>query len=330
MHPQFLDLLCSPDSKEPLTLEATEYGVNGLVISGSLTTPSGKRYPIVRGVPRFVDESAYASSFGYEWNRWPRVQFESENVGRPMAGHTTRMWKIQTGVNEDQLYGQTVVEFGCGPGRFLDVARRFGARAVGLDITTAVDSARRNFPDDPDVLIVQGDVFHPPFRDNVFDGGFSLGVLHHTPSPQTGVQRLTATVKPNGWVAVSVYSQDSLYNYPSLARLRWVYRLILPLLGYRPALGYAAFSAFLVSPILGWARARGIRGSWFFQRHLLFAVVLPDWRWSLLDAFDAITPEIATVHTHDEVESWMQAAGCSQIRTTEWGPTHLVGFKFAQ
>src|SRR5688500_10532858 len=108
MHPKFLDLLCCPSTGEPLTLVADETRDNGMVWAGVLRTPSNREYPIVRGVPRFVSEELYASSFGFEWSRWPRVQFEAENVGRPMAGHTTRMWGRITGAVPDlEIVGKT-------------------------------------------------------------------------------------------------------------------------------------------------------------------------------------------------------------------------------
>src|SRR3954468_11188570 len=148
MHPKFLPFLCCPESREPLTLHADRTLASGMVLSGELRSASGKRYPIVRGIPRFVAAEQYASSFGFEWTRWPRVQFESENVGRPMEGHTTRMWERITGAGLGDVAGKTIVDFGCGPGRFLDVVRRKGGLAVGIDLSAAVDAARRNFRDD--------------------------------------------------------------------------------------------------------------------------------------------------------------------------------------
>src|SRR3954452_10615301 len=116
-----------------------------------------------------------------------------------MAGHTTRMWERITGITDDGVRGRMIVDFGCGPGRFLDVVRRKGAIAVGIDLSAAVDAARSNFANDPDVLIVQGDLFRPPLRAGSFDGGFSIGVLHHTPDPARGLAALAGLIKPDGW-----------------------------------------------------------------------------------------------------------------------------------
>src|SRR5947208_8448657 len=235
MHPQFLELVCCPKRGEPLALEALEYGACGMIRTGVLRTHSGNGYPIIRGIPRFVDTERYATSFGFEWTRWPKVQFESENVGRPMAGWTTRMWERITNANEDAVRARTVVEFGCGSGRFLDVVRRKGGKAVGIDLSLAVEAARTNFAADQNVLVVQGDLLRAPFREGVFDGGYSIGVLHHTPSPEAGLLQLGRTVKPSGWVACCVYPKGSFYDYNSTARLRRVHATLQARFGYRPA-----------------------------------------------------------------------------------------------
>src|ERR1700742_3608660 len=130
MHPKFLDILRCPESGDPLVLHSRHVNHLGMVMTGMLTAPSGRCYPIVRGVPRFVAAENYAASFGYEWNRWPRVQVEAENQERPMAGHTTRMWERITAAPQEKIQGRTLIDFGCGPGRFIDVVRRKGGIAV--------------------------------------------------------------------------------------------------------------------------------------------------------------------------------------------------------
>ena len=86
------------------------------MMTGVLISTSGRRYPIVRGIPRFVGAEYYTSSFGYEWNRWPRVQFEVENVGRTMARHTTRMWEAATLIGQGKIEGQRSLSSVAAPG----------------------------------------------------------------------------------------------------------------------------------------------------------------------------------------------------------------------
>jgi SAM-dependent methyltransferase len=330
MHPKFLNLLCCPDTGESLALHALVRLENGMVWAGELRTESGRSYPIVRGVPRFVRRQHYAASFGWEWTRWPRVQFESCNVGRPMAGHTTRMWERITGASVDDVAGRTIVDFGCGPGRFLDVVRRKGGVAVGVDLSDAVDAARTNFADDPDVLIVQADLLRPPFREGAFDGGFSIGVLHHTPEPERGVAALARLVRPGGWVACCVYPKGDFYDFESVRKFRKLHHKLSGTFGYLPALLYSYFAAYVLAPtfraLKGWGLRRLVE---HVERNWLVALWLRDGRWRVLDTFDAITPQIATTHTGEEVAEWLVAAGCESVRRTRWCPTSATSLKGA-
>jgi SAM-dependent methyltransferase len=329
MHEKYLNLFCCPETGEALTLMPDEVRPNGIIATGKLVSQSGRVYPIVRGIPRFVKSEHYAASFGYEWNRWPRVQFEDENVGRPMQGHTTRMWEVITASEQRDIRGKSIVEFGCGPGRFLDVVRRKGGVAVGIDISQAVESARKNFPDDPDVLIVQGDIYAPPFRPESFYGGYTIGVLHHTPTPEKGLIALAKTVMKNKWVACSVYHQKGFYSYPSVARFRKLHNTLMPYFGYRIALAYTYISAYILAPMFRRLRRTHLSSlvKYLESEWLPCLSNLPDIRWRLLDTFDGITPSIASTHTRAEVLSWMEKAECKDFIFPAWGDTAIVGIR---
>jgi SAM-dependent methyltransferase/uncharacterized protein YbaR (Trm112 family) len=328
MHAAFLPMLCCPETGEALALEVSERGPHDTIVTGGLIALSGRRYPIVRGIPRFTGRENYSASFGFEWTRWPRVQFESENAGTRMEGYTTRMWEKVAGVGDEQVRGKTIVEFGCGPGRFLDVVRRKGGRAVGLDLSQAVEAARSNFADDPDVLIIQGDILRPPLRPGVFDGGYTIGVLHHTPEPVRGLLSLTRSIKPGGWVACCVYPKAGFYDLPSVGRFRRLHNNILkPRFGYRPALVYSHFSARVLAPLFKVCqRFPGLRrvADWLGSQWLPW-LYIPDVRWRVLDTFDGITPAYASTHVEQEVHQWMQESGCVDVHTTPWCSTSATG-----
>jgi len=96
MHRRFVEICGDPQTGESLTLHVTERDGDD-VVEGFLRS-SRNSYPIIRGIPRFAGSEHYTQNFGWQWNKWPRVQFESENVGRPMQGHTRNMWEKITGV----------------------------------------------------------------------------------------------------------------------------------------------------------------------------------------------------------------------------------------
>ncbi len=72
MTPELLDYLCEPETKQPLRLADAVTNDDGLIVAGKLIASSGKVYPIVDAVPRFVDlvPQKTVESFGDEWNHF--------------------------------------------------------------------------------------------------------------------------------------------------------------------------------------------------------------------------------------------------------------------
>ena len=76
MHSSLLEILAEPGTGAPLALHDSVIH-DGLIEAGTLQAPSGKKYPIVRGIPRFVEVDNYTKSFGQQWNRFRDVQLDS-------------------------------------------------------------------------------------------------------------------------------------------------------------------------------------------------------------------------------------------------------------
>jgi uncharacterized protein YbaR (Trm112 family) len=78
MTPKLLQYLCDPISKAPLELCNAQYDVDGNIISGDLQADAGQSYPIVNGIPRFVNfvPTASVESFGDEWNYFNFTDFK--------------------------------------------------------------------------------------------------------------------------------------------------------------------------------------------------------------------------------------------------------------
>lgn len=322
MHVSFADHFIDPKTLEPLELEVTEKK-GDFVESGFLRSVTNT-YPIVNGIPRFVDfkSTNYSRSFGYQWHKWPRVQFESENIGKPMEGHTRGMWEKITGVNEKKVKNQTLIDIGCGPGRFIDVARSKGARVIGVDYSNAVEVAENNFKNDPDVCICQADALNLPFKSAIADGVYTIGVLHHTPSPEQGVNQAWRVLRGGGWFAVSVYGKGGYYDFSTVQLWRRLFKALWPSLRHYPPLLYTWFTVFLIRPVAKWIPPLG-KAIWIFFPF----VRLPDRNWSLLDTFDSVTPSYQSAHESYEVFSWLRKVGFSDVEPTNWGFTSYRGVK---
>ncbi len=325
MHEDFLQFLCCPQTGQLLTLKIAERFPNGLIKTGQLITKDRNFiYPIKGGIPRFIEQEHYADTFGFEWKKWSRIQFENENINKPMQGHTERMFYRITGASEQELSGKLVIEFGCGPGRFIDIVRKSNGIVVGIDMSLAVESARENFQGDKKVLIVQGDLLNPPFKKDSFDFGYTIGVLHHTPDPYKGLEQLHKVVKPNGKICVCVYPKRSLYAAFSVLCFRKIHQFLRKKINERTAinfsLSYSYFSAYCLYYLYKPLKMVPVINITAYIAAGVFLPVfdLPDVNWRVLDTFDAITPEYASTHTSREVQGWLSKLHCRDIKQTDW------------
>jgi SAM-dependent methyltransferase len=307
MKEHHVSILCDPITREDLTLVDPVYEDNE-IISGFLISASNS-YPISRGIPRFVSDEGYSDNFGYQWNRWARVQFEDRNVGGPMQGHTKGMFEIITGFSTTILRDKVLLDIGCGPGRFTDVAVGMGARVVALDYSSAIDAAKDNFKNkEADILFIQGDALCLPLKDNSVDNSFTIGVLHHTPSPIVGVTEAYRVTREGGHFAIRVYNDGGFYTFYTVRFWRNVFLFLKPLFGYYPPLIYS-----YIFGSLGFVLGKIWRPLSYPLRVLFPTVWLKDYRWTILDTFDAIATSHQSGHNPDEIENWLLTAGFSKV-----------------
>src|SRR3954462_3383746 len=78
-------------------------------------------------------------------------------------------------------------DLGCGSGRWARlVAPRVG-RLHCIDPSAAIEICRDNLADRPNCVFHHADVDVMPLEDASMDFGYSLGVLHHVPDTQKGL-----------------------------------------------------------------------------------------------------------------------------------------------
>lgn len=302
-----LSLLCDPETHEDLSLVDPIFEGDE-IISGWLISSKNK-YLISKGIPRFVTNEGYSQNFGYQWNRWARIQFEDQNIGGSMHGHTTNMFTSITGFSKTTLSGKIVLDMGCGPGRFSDVALSMGAKVVSLDYSSAIDAARENFINtNNDILFVQGDALRLPLKENCVDVSFSIGVLHHTPSPEIGVREAYRVTRNGGFFAVRVYDANGFYTYPMISLWRRIFLYLKPFFGHYPPLIYS-----YIFGSLGYVLGKIWRPLSYPLRAIFPTAWLPDYRWSILDTFDAVATTYQSGHTSEEILTWFREAKFTQI-----------------
>jgi SAM-dependent methyltransferase len=280
-------LLADPRTGEPLRLD--EAGAH-----------SGERLvaPRVRGVMRFVDSDSYAQSFGREWNWFSQTQLDRPAENQVESRET---FAAKTGLTPQDLEGKTVLDVGCGMGRFAEVASSYGANVVGVDLSSAVDAAYGNLGERPNTAFLQTDVFELPLREESFDLIYSIGVLHHTPDTRAAFLRLPRLLKPGGRIVIWVYTSERRVGYAASDLLRNLTtkmddeRLLKLCRGAAPlgALYRTRFGRYL-SPLLP------------VSHH-------PDPEWRVLDTFDWYAPKYQWKHDWPEVEGWFREAELEDV-----------------
>ena len=345
MKNRLLDLLVCPACGQPLSVE--EYSrAHDEIVEGLLSCPCGQRYPIVDAVPRvfadaFAQFPAFArahadrlppgteaaaevpdairetrASFGYQWTEFAAMVIDFRQ----------NFLDYIHPVEPPFFPGKLGLDVGCGFGRHIYNAAQFGAEMVGLDLSAAIDSTRRNTKNLPNVHLVQADIYRAPFRPGTFDFAYSIGVLHHLPDPEGGFRSVVSLVRPKGSVFVWVYSKSRRIINALLEAARAVTtRLPAPI---QKAVSWAAAVVdwgLFVLPYRTLARVPGV-GTLVRRLPLPrlqlyaaypFQVVWADW-------FDRLAAPIRFYYNDEDLAGWLSR---SQLGHTTISPTGLFGWR---
>ena len=293
-----LRLLACPACGDGLELRAGRTEGPEVIEGRLLSASCGRSYPIRGGVPRFVDNGAYAASFGFQWNRFGGVQLDSRSGLR----ESERTLQGVTGWTDHDYRGRLVLDAGVGSGRFAEIAAAKGGEVMGFDLTDAVDAAFDNIGRHPRVHLVQADLFQMPFRAASFDLAYSVGVLHHTPDTRAAFARLATIVRPGGGLAVYLYHRYGPGHHGSDALRRLTTRLPRRLMLGLSAAAIPLYYLYRV-PLLGSL----LRLAAPISQH-------PDWRWRWLDTFDWYTPRYQWKFLYPEIHRWFLECGFQDIR----------------
>jgi len=143
-----------------------------------------------------IDEVT-VSSFGEEWKAFHGfAEAEIEKLGNEYFDIVTpEMLNSRT----------TVLEVGCGSGRFLKYLSTRAGFIVGVDPSEAVFAADQLLGPDDRVVLVKASANDLPFKDASFDFVYSIGVLHHIPDTFKAMQACVDKLKPGGHFFTYLY-----------------------------------------------------------------------------------------------------------------------------
>jgi SAM-dependent methyltransferase len=232
MRREAIPLFACPQCGGSLRIDkaTSEDATTGEIAEGNLSC-SGCRgiVPIIRYIPRFVPSESYAASFGFQWNRFDRIQ-----IDKFMENDLSRDRFIATTGWPSRLEGQRILEAGCGAGRFTQFALESGAEVYSFDLSNAVEANYRNNGRAPNLHLFQASIYGIPLARGSFDKIFCFGVLQHCPNVKEAFLGLIPYLRLGGEIVIDVYEKEAgipplkYWVRPFLVRMKTetVYKLL--------------------------------------------------------------------------------------------------------
>ena len=328
MNKKLMEILACPECHGGLNPAFTKINNENEIDEGGLMCGHCKReYPIVKGIPRFVESQNYASSFGYQWNKFTTEQLDSFNG----TDCSKKRFYSETNWSKDWMDGKWILDAGCGAGRFLDIASQSKALIVGIDISNSVEGAHKNLKDRDNIFLVQASIYKLPFRDLAFDGLYSIGVIQHTPDPAKALVSLPRVLKKNGKIAVTIYEKKRwtmlcgkylvrpltkrMDKRTLLLMIRLLMPVLFPLTEVLFRIKFLNKLFVFVIPVANYVDNKQL-------------TVRQRYDWAVLDTFDMLSPYYDQPQTQADVESSLRIAGIGQMRRMTENPgLNMIGEK---
>jgi uncharacterized protein YbaR (Trm112 family)/SAM-dependent methyltransferase len=354
MRYRLLDILACPYCKGRLKVDVFLKSKNNFKLKGYdeeieegiLKCRCGRVYPIIKAVPRILpeelmkellndysgfferykekfgelkaekktriakDKIKVARSFGYEWKNFSKLykEYEKQFLG----------WIYP--VKHDFFKGKLVMDAGCGTGRHIYYAARYGAEIVGFDLGEAVDVAYQNTKQFPKAHVVQADIYHLPFKKKEFDYVYCIGVLHHLPKPKEGFRNLLGYIKKGGHISAWVYGREGNYLLRIIDPLR---KHIISKLPLEIVDGMAFLMMLILHPVFKLVY-KPLNSSRFFrpitkflpQNSFFYYLSGFSFRQNHSILFDQLLAPIANYYKKEEFEEWFKVREIGEVMIT--------------
>jgi SAM-dependent methyltransferase len=221
-------------------------------------------------------------------------------------------------------------DMGCGSGRWARwVAPRVGSLHC-IDPSNAIEVAKRNLADYPNVTCRSGSVDDPGLAESSQDFGYSLGVLHHVPDTEGAIRSCVRLLKPKApFLLYLYYAFDRrpwwfklLWRMSDVLR-RMIWRLpswpkrlvtdLIALIVYVPLAKASSLGEHLGFTVDGWPLS-------YYRHHSLYTM--------RTDSRDRFGTPLEQRFTRAQIQSMMEAAGLERIAFAD-GPPYwrAIGYR---
>lgn len=338
MRKRLLDILRCPNCAG--VLELTPFEMNeDEVVSGILSCPEPRYFPIYKGIPRMlpnsladywqeierdvptpmppvVDDLIERERFnarGESFDSRTKANFSNEWDNHDIGGKTWTMeladrvqWFFLDPIRipKEDLKGKLLLDAGCGNGSQSVAYTEFRLEVVALDLSTGLEKGQA-FRDvyekgiRENVHFIQADLQKPPLAPDSFDIIHSTGVLHHTPDTLKTFRALCPLLKAGGTFYVWLYKFEKIVT-PVVNSMRAITTRI-------PAGLFARIADVTAVPFIGFC--------WSVNKLGIRRYETPSRREAALAVHDIFGAPYAHYHSFEEVSDWYKATGFDDV----WG-----------
>jgi ubiquinone/menaquinone biosynthesis C-methylase UbiE len=299
------------------------------------TIPFSKKFKNAIGTPNrtiyefpLSDENIdldTVDSFGEEWQAFH--QFDEKEIMK-LGDEYFDIVNTQM-INENT----SLLEVGCGSGRFLKYLSTRAGFLVGVDPSNAIFAADKLVGSNERIMLVKASASDLPFADGSFDFVCSIGVLHHIPDTYKAMKACVDKVKKGGYFYTYLYYNldNRGFLYRSLYNLSNFFRKKISKLKPKPKKIVCNILAVLVyMPFVLTCRTLKFFGlpEKFRRKIPLFGYEKRSFYVIRNDALDRFGTPLEQRFTKKQIEEMMEKAGLTEILFSNNIPYwHVVGKK---
>lgn len=303
------------DSNDSSNLEFDSDDLVKICINGNIVQK-------MEGVFNLSEDNNYTSNFGDQWLKFRHTQLDSYN-GTSLS--ESRFFDA-TGWSKESLKGRLILDVGCGAGRFAEIALKYGAFLVAIDYSDAVYATSKNLEAYTNKVILKANIYDLPFSKGKFDKIYCLGVIQHTPDPESAFKVLPELLKKDGELCCDFYWKRFREYIKPKYYVRAITKYFTEQQIYKFLIKFHPFLYFL-SNLISYVPLLG--------KYLKLLVPIKNYKhdypelnkvqlieWSFLDTYDNWAPKYDYPQTKANLEKWANDMELKNVKI--FHAAHLV------
>jgi len=133
---------------------------------------------------------------------------------RALTPDRLQQWQDVLSIHIDRRVISTVVDLGCGTGRFTELlARHFGAQVIGIDPSRRMMDQARGKPIPGNVVFRQASAEALPLQDGSIDLAFMSQIYHHLTDPSAVARECSRVLHQGGHACIRNTTRDCEFVY---------------------------------------------------------------------------------------------------------------------